>query len=133
MQAIVNGVGMKGNTAQRSMLSALEGLGFTASTTQSWSDVIKQVTADWSSYGGQLLLNKNPAPLYSTTAQGTTVYAPTGSVLSPQTPVPSPNPQTQGGIQGQVGTAGASLSISTGTLLLIGGGALALILLMNRR
>jgi hypothetical protein len=36
------------------------------------------VVTDWSRIGGQLLLNRNPAPVYQQTARGTTVYAQTG-------------------------------------------------------
>jgi hypothetical protein len=59
----------------RGRCPSLNGLGF---DTGGWTDTLQTVAADWSRIGGQLLLNRNPAPVYQQTARGTTVYAQTG-------------------------------------------------------
>jgi len=61
-------------------LSGLGGLGFDSG---GWADVLPTVVTDWSRIGGQLLLNRNPAPVYQQTARGTTVYAQTGVPTTP--------------------------------------------------
>ena len=48
-----------------------------------WGETFQTIAEDWSRIGGQLLLNKNPAPIYQQTAAGTTVYAQTGAPVSP--------------------------------------------------
>ena len=48
-----------------------------------WGETFQQVAEDWSRIGGQLLLNRNPAPIYQQTAQGTTIYAQTGAPVRP--------------------------------------------------
>lgn len=48
-----------------------------------WGETLQQVAEDWSRISGQLLLNRNPAPIYKQTAAGTTIYAQTGAPVQP--------------------------------------------------
>ena len=61
-------------------MGGMEGLGF---DTGGWGEVLQTVATDWSRIGGQVLLNRNPAPVYQQTARGTTVYAQTGVPTTP--------------------------------------------------
>lgn len=96
---------------------ALAGLGLVSAEDQqgtTWADILKQQTAGWGTVGQQILLNKNQPVLYASGPGGTTVYGNMGI------PVPGGTQPLGGGM-------------STTTMLLIGGVALAAVVLIMKR
>jgi hypothetical protein len=99
--------------------NSLAGLGLIARSEAvapavSWQDVLKQQTAGWGTVGQQILLNRNQPVLYASGPGGTTVYGNMGI------PVPGGTQPLGGGM-------------STTTMLLIGGVALAAVFMIAKR
>jgi hypothetical protein len=99
--------------------NSLAGLGListadAAASSPTWQDVLKQQTAGWGTVGQQILLNKNQPVLYASGPGGTTVYGNMGI------PVPGGTQPLGGGM-------------STTTMLLIGGVALAAVFMIAKR
>jgi hypothetical protein len=99
--------------------NSLAGLGLIATqavapAAPTWQDVLKQQTAGWGTVGQQILLNRNQPVLYASGPGGTTVYGNMGI------PVPGGTQPLGGGM-------------STTTMLLIGGVALAAVFMIAKR
>ena len=99
-------------------LHGLSGLGFEQQPS-AWQNLWQSIIGGWSATGQQVVLNQNQAKIAETTPYGSVVYQPTAG--APGTPQMTPG--------GQVVRAGESIAT---TLLLVGGAVVLLVLLQRR-